>query len=260
MPEGLNPTGSTQSSERRSKIYEICCQYHICLIEHSPSALLRYPSSSSSRASSPASSPSSSDTLPPSEFLSSLPSSYLALDVKGRVLRVDSFAQTPTGSDIGYVTAHKAFIERFVRHQEVSTGGPSAVAQAALLDALVGQEGTKEFSVEGWVEQCAQMSEKAQSKRDILCSSLAALATSAGGKISFSAPENGVFVAVNVHLDGHPRLSSNEKTLKQLAEELCGGSTLVVPGGWFGVDAETQERANFVVSDGWEDNSSVMVS
>ena len=131
VPTGENPTGATQSLERRKQIYNVCQKHDIYILEDEPYYFLQMQAWKGSGA--PAASPPSSHE----EFLSSLVPSFLSLDTDGRVMRLDSFSKViAPGARCGWITASSQIIERFVRHQEVSVQNPSGIAQIILYKML----------------------------------------------------------------------------------------------------------------------------
>jgi aromatic amino acid aminotransferase I len=139
VPSGQNPTGATQSLQRRLAVYEICQKHDIYIIEDEPYYFIQMPPYQGKE----------SHSVQASEdvesFLAGLVPSYLSLDVDGRVLRMDSFSKVLIpGCRLGWITASAQIVERFLRHAEVANQGPSGVSQIMLwklLDDTWGHEG-----------------------------------------------------------------------------------------------------------------------
>lgn len=145
VPSGQNPTGATQGTERRKAIYQVAQKHDMYIIEDEPYYFLQmqpYTSGSGPSASSPPPPPPSTDV---GEFLSSLIPTYVNLDIDGRVMRMDSFSKVLVpGSRLGWITASKQIVERYQRHAEVASQGPSGFSQIILwklLDDTWGHEG-----------------------------------------------------------------------------------------------------------------------
>ncbi|KAK2668922.1 Pyridoxal phosphate-dependent transferase, major domain [Fusarium oxysporum f. sp. vasinfectum] len=81
IPCGQNPTGSTQSLERRQAIYRVTEAHDLYIFEDDPYYLIQLAEDSSED---------SDKGLDADDYLRSLPASYLSLDVSGRVLRMDT--------------------------------------------------------------------------------------------------------------------------------------------------------------------------
>jgi aromatic amino acid aminotransferase I len=141
VPSGQNPTGATQGAARRRDIYAVCQKHDIFIIEDEPYYFIQMEPYTSGATSSP------TPTAPQSveDFLTSLIPSLLSLDVDGRVLRMDSFSKVLVpGSRLGWVTGSAQVIERYIRHAEVASQGPSGISQVLvwkLLDQTWGHEG-----------------------------------------------------------------------------------------------------------------------
>lgn len=157
VPSGQNPTGATQGAQRRADIYAVCQKHDVFILEDEPYYFLQmqpYVSSSSS-----SSSPSSgSNTNPPEapaapasvgEFLGGLIPTLLSMDVDGRVMRMDSFSKVVIpGSRVGWITASEQLVERYIRHAECASQGPSGISQLMLyklVDETWGHEGYLEW-------------------------------------------------------------------------------------------------------------------
>jgi len=147
---GQNPTSGVLSIQRRKEIYSLCCKYDVMIIEDDPYWYLQYPSANPMNASrtTTTSSPSTfSSTVPTTNkpsgyaFLDSLVPSYLAVDVEGRVLRLETFSKTiAPGCRLGYIVAQPALIERILRITETSTQQPSGFVQAMVAELLMGPQ------------------------------------------------------------------------------------------------------------------------
>lgn len=139
VPSGQNPTGATQGIERRKAIYAVSQKHDIFIIEDEPYYFLQMQ---------PYTGPNQPDVPPPDtveEFVSSLIPTLVSIDVDGRVLRMDSVSKVLVpGSRLGWVVGSEQIIERYQRHAEVASQGPSGFSQIILyklLDETWGHEG-----------------------------------------------------------------------------------------------------------------------
>ena len=131
IPTGQNPTGATQSAERRRAVYEIAQKHDLIIIEDEPYYFLQMQPYLGEDAA----------ALPPpathDEFLKSLIPSFLSLDVDGRVVRLESFSKVVSpGSRVGWIVATEQIIERYIRNFEVSSQNPSGISQLVLFKLL----------------------------------------------------------------------------------------------------------------------------
>jgi aromatic amino acid aminotransferase I len=133
VPSGQNPTGATQSLERRRAIYEVARRHDVFILEDEPYYYLQMQE------------PGTEAPKSVEAFLEGLIPTYLSMDVDGRVMRMDSFSKVVVpGSRMGWITASEQIVERFIRHAEVANQGPNGFSQVILhklLDEQWGHEG-----------------------------------------------------------------------------------------------------------------------
>ncbi len=131
VPSGQNPTGATQSTERRRAIYKVAQKHDVYIIEDEPYYFLQMQ---------PYTGTDAPDVPPPAnneEFLKALISTYLSMDTDGRVMRMDSFSKViAPGTRVGWITASEQIVERFVRNNECSNQNPSGISQIVLYKLL----------------------------------------------------------------------------------------------------------------------------
>jgi len=108
---GQNPTSGVLSLARRKEIYKLCQKYDIMIIEDDPYWYLQYPSAKAANIASGRTSKPADTTHDASkkssgfDFLDSLVPSYLAVDIDGRVVRLDTFSKTiAPGCRMGWVS------------------------------------------------------------------------------------------------------------------------------------------------------------
>lgn len=131
IPTGQNPTGATQSAERRRAVYKVSQKHDVLIIEDEPYYFLQMQPYSGEGAAAPPP-PATHD-----DFIKSLVPSFLSMDVDGRVVRLESFSKVVSpGSRVGWIVASEQIIERFVRNFEVSSQNPSGISQLVLYKLL----------------------------------------------------------------------------------------------------------------------------
>ncbi|KAL9110282.1 MAG: hypothetical protein Q9227_005189 [Pyrenula ochraceoflavens] len=147
VPSGQNPTGATQSFERRKAILAVAEKHDLFILEDEPYYFLQmdpYPPSSS-----PQTTSSTTVSEPSDAFLKKLIPSYLSMSESGRVLRLDSFSKIlAPGTRTGWITGPAQIVERYLHHAEVSVQNPSGISQVVvykLLDEAWGHEGFLEW-------------------------------------------------------------------------------------------------------------------
>ncbi|KAJ6031110.1 aromatic aminotransferase Aro8 [Penicillium herquei] len=144
IPTGQNPTGTTQSLQRRKDIYAVAEKHDLYIIEDEPYYFLQFQTGKSEVRTKTDQSPRSDSKLV-EEFLSNLIPSYLSLDVSGRVLRLDSTSKIlAPGLRCSWITGSANIISRFLYLHDATIVSPSGLSQLALhtlLDGVWGHGG-----------------------------------------------------------------------------------------------------------------------
>ena len=103
-PTGGNPTGTVLTDSRKRQIYELAETYNFLILEDDPYSFVH--------------------------FLDKPPTTFLELDTKGRVIRLDSISKVISpGLRLGVVTAHKEIIKKLTVHMETTSIHPSSLSQ-----------------------------------------------------------------------------------------------------------------------------------
>ena len=188
IPTGQNPTGVTQSAERRASVYRVAEQYDLLIIEDDPYYYLQVELDRP-----PVDAPADRDS-----YLASLPPSYLSLDRSGRVIRIDSTSKIlAPGLRTAWVTAQSEIIDKFTAYHEVSTGAVSGVSQLMLYNLLKVVWGHAGFFA--WLED---LSRRYRARRDIL---LKACESHLPQRVcSWKSPSHGMFLWIHLDLRMHP--------------------------------------------------------
>lgn len=158
IPSGHNPTGTTQTAERRRAIYQVAERHDLLILEDDPYYLLQLYDSTCT--------PVIDNKVPlgADEYLKRLPASYVSLDVSGRVIRFDSTSKIlAPGLRCGWLTACSQIVEKFLAHTEfsmVAPSGPSQVMLYKLLDVTWGHD--------GFINWLAYLSQQYRHRRDTL--------------------------------------------------------------------------------------------
>ncbi|KAL4785378.1 pyridoxal phosphate-dependent transferase [Aspergillus varians] len=224
IPTGQNPTGATQTLERRKAIYKIAQKHNIYIIEDEPYYFLQMQPYTGA----------DGEPVPPpanhGEFLKSLIPSYLSLDVDGRVLRLESFSKTLTpGSRTGWIVGSEQIVERFVRNSEVSAQHPSGISQLVLFKLL-----DEHWGHTGYLDWLINLRMQYTNRRDIM---IRACEKHLPGEIaSWVAPAAGMFHWIKIDWTKHPELTSG-KTRNAIEETVFHAAVkngvLVSRGSWF---------------------------
>ncbi|MCJ1300465.1 hypothetical protein MMC08_003262 [Hypocenomyce scalaris] len=203
IPSGQNPTGATQSLQRKNAIYQVAEDYDLVVIEDDPYYFLGTDLGLDSVENS--NNADRDDLAKTSAYLARLPPSFLALDRSGRVVRLDSVSKIlAPGLRAGWVTASDQIIDKFISYYEVTTvavSGPTQLMLWNLLDATWGHLGL--FS---WLDQ---LSVRYRTRLRIL---LEACDSYLPKEVcEWVQPQNGMFLWISLNLLKHPVFRSRDQ-------------------------------------------------
>lgn len=256
VPTGQNPTGATQSFERRKAIYAVAEKHDLFIIEDEPYYFLQMESYIPPPVQNGTVDHSTRPKFEPttvSRFLSALIPSYLSFDISGRVLRLDSFSKIiAPGTRTGWVTGPAQIIERFVRHHEVSTQNPSGISQIVLYKLLDEAWGHK-----GFLEWLMFIRAEYTARRDIIVNACEKELPSE--VCSWSPPQAGMFFWIRVNWHKHPEFNpadGSAEALLAIEEKIFLAAVekgvLCSRGSWFraqrGTDTEMFFRTTFAAA------------
>ncbi|KAF4969341.1 hypothetical protein FSARC_3416 [Fusarium sarcochroum] len=228
IPTGQNPTGTTQTLERRKQIYQVAEKHDLYIFEDDPYYFLQLEDTASHN--------SSAATSDPDRYLDSLPTSYLSLDVSGRVLRMDSTSKIlAPGLRAGWITASSVVVDKFISFSEVGAlhpSGPTQVMLYKLLDQTWGHD--------GFIRWLMNLSAQYRRRRDILLAACDKYLPS--GVCTWKIPDSGMFLWIKVKV---PKLSTSNftngdtplKAYQSIEEKIFTqaqeNGVLVSRGSWF---------------------------
>jgi len=234
VPSGQNPTGATQGGQRRKEIYRIARKHDVYILEDEPYYFLQMDPYT----------PTTITTTPPSShasFLSTLAPSLLSLDTDGRVMRLDSFSKVlAPGTRVGWITAAEQVVERFVRHQEVSTQNPSGVSQLVLYKLLEDAWGHA-----GYLDWLISLRGEYSKRRDNICDACEKFLPAEIA--SWNAPAAGMFHWIRIEWRRHPRAETT--SMLDIEEEIFQAGiergVLSSKGSWFRAEADGGDEMFF---------------
>jgi DNA-binding transcriptional MocR family regulator len=159
VPNGGNPTGVTQSLQRKSQVYNLCKEYGVLILEDDPYYYLQY-----------------EDKI----------ESYLSMDTVGIVIRFDSFSKcVSAGLRMGFMTAHPLFVERIELHKQVTDLHSSGASMMILWKTL------ELLSYEGFLQNCIKVSLFYKERGTVFCNLVDKYLA---GKVEYVRPKCGMFV------------------------------------------------------------------
>lgn len=199
VPTGQNPTGVTQSLQRRQDIYAIAEKHDLYIIEDDPYYFLQFQSVKKSPTLA-----SRSESM--DGYLNMLIPSYLSMDVSGRVLRLDSTSKTiGPGLRCSWMTGSASIISRFLYFYDTSIVSPSGLSQLAIYTLL-----DKVWGHNGFIEWLAYLRNEYTQRRDVIVS--ACEADLPRSICSWNVPESGMFHWIKVDWRKHPLATGTQET------------------------------------------------
>lgn len=257
VPTGQNPTGATQSEERRRAILSICEEFDVFILEDEPYYFLQMEQYESKvntnghingdglNGHREVEHESAADLK---AFIDGLVPSYLSLSKTGNVMRLDSFSKIiAPGSRTGWVTGPADLIERFIRASEVSAQNPSGFSMVALYKLL-----EEEWGHEGFLRWLLNLRSEYSHRRDGIVEACEMhLPTDV---VKFEAPMAGMFHWLRVDGSQHPEWKTRASSLKTEAEKsaflieleekifraAAANNVLIARGSWFRAEKDNK--------------------
>ncbi|KAK3383161.1 pyridoxal phosphate-dependent transferase [Lasiosphaeria ovina] len=232
VPSGQNPTGATQGEQRRRDIYDVARRHDVFIIEDEPYYFLQmlpYAGKTEAAAAGGAQKTSPANEESVEDFLASLIPSLLSMDTDGRVLRMDSFSKVVVpGSRVGWITASEQVAERYIRHAEVASQGPSGVSQVLLHRLL-----DTHWGHDGYLRWLMHLRQEYTARRDVLLA--ACDAHLPRDVVSWNPPAAGMFHWLKIAHEAHPDAGS--KSVLAIEDDIfnrcIAKGVLVARGSWF---------------------------
>ncbi|KAF2001197.1 aromatic amino acid aminotransferase 1 [Amniculicola lignicola CBS 123094] len=225
VPTGQNPTGATQSKERRLAIYKVCQKHNVYILEDEPYYFLQMQpyTGTESEAESALQKTSHAD------LLQSLVPSLLSMDTDGRVMRLDSFSKVLSpGSRVGWVTASQQIVTMYQKHADVSTQGPAGMSQLILWKLL-----DEHWGHEGYLDWLGYIRREYTQRRNVILRACEKYLPRE--VVSWVAPMAGMFHWLRIHFRAHP--SYPTLSIQDIEESIflrvIDHGALVMRGSWF---------------------------
>ncbi|KAJ1960797.1 hypothetical protein GGI12_003606 [Dipsacomyces acuminosporus] len=226
IPTAQNPTGATMSVERKREIYAVAQKHNVVIIEDDPYYYLQFsPYKPLAEVSDP------EERYSELPGLSSLISSFLSIDVDGRVIRLDSFSKVlAPGLRCGWITAPKYITDKIQFHNETSIQQPSGVSQG-IVSSLMNEK----WGHEGWERHLVSIQRDYAVRRDSfvdLCSK------HLKGMVEFTIPNAGMFLWFRVLLNEESR--KKKGVMQEVFDAMISSHVLLVPGYMFSPEGEAE--------------------
>ncbi|QGI68658.1 hypothetical protein CEK26_012617 [Fusarium fujikuroi] len=235
VPSGQNPTGATQSLDRRREIYKVCQKHDMFIIEDEPYYFIQmkpYTGRGTEVV--------GNETV--DDFLTRLVPTYLSMDVDGRVLRMDSFSKVLVpGSRMGWITASKEVIHKYLCHAEVANQGPSGISQLIiwkLVDETWGHEGYLRWLIDLRTSYTTRRNALLAACEDYLPTDI----------VSWVPPASGMFLWLKLDHTKHPDYQC--RSLEEIEVEIFKNSidqgVLFARGSWFRAEPHEELKELFL--------------
>lgn len=232
IPTGQNPTGSSLNVERREAIYKLAQKHDFIIIEDEPYYFLQMESYTSDESARKQNAVKSYGA-----FLDALVTSFLELDVDGRVVRIDSFSKVlAPGVRLGWVTASNQIIERLLRIHEVTIQAPSGFTQSIVNGLL------QRWGQNGYLDWLIQLRAEYTAKRDVAIDSIAKYFPKS--VTHYNPPVAGMFFTFQIDASKHPKFATEFdsdplKVEDALFNQGLQMGVLMIPGSWFLAKGQT---------------------
>ena len=231
VPSGQNPTGITQTAERRRAIYQVAERHDLCIIEDDPYYFLQLGDGVRDGA----------VQITPAEYLRKLPPSYLSLDVSGRVLRLDTTSKIlAPGLRCGWLTGCCELVAKFLNHTEFSTvapAGPSQVMLHKLLDETWGHE--------GFIRWLVHLSQQYARRRDVVVD--ACVRHLPREICSWGFPTTGMFLWIRVDSARHTKVRERREVAVEdmIYARAKENGVQISKGSWFAIERHLSADVHF---------------
>ncbi|KAJ3189522.1 hypothetical protein HDU85_003153 [Gaertneriomyces sp. JEL0708] len=164
VPVGGNPTGTSTTSDRKRRIYEIASKHNIIILEDDPYYYLQF-----------------NEPKGPT---------YFSMDVDQRVLRFDSLSKIfSAGMRLGWVTGPKPLVDRIVLHGQATILHPSGISQLLAYQLL------NKWRQDGLLQHTTAVAAFYKQKRDTFLASADKWLT---GLAEWTVPDAGMFVWIKL--------------------------------------------------------------
>ncbi|KAI1335887.1 pyridoxal phosphate-dependent transferase [Xylariaceae sp. FL0016] len=241
VPSGQNPTGATQGEARRREIYKVCRKHDVFIFEDEPYYFLQMPDYTADIAARAQVNGTSPTTPTAEQFLQSLIPSLLSMDTDGRVLRMDSFSKVLVpGARMGWIAASEQVVERYIRHAECASQGPSGFSQV-MLHKLVDET----WGHEGYLLWLMRLRDAYAQRRDTILDACERHLPKE--VVSWVPPKAGMFLWLHVDHTKHPEAST--KTILEMEADIFDSciekGVLACRGSWFRAEHDVAPRSLF---------------
>ncbi|KAG0668404.1 hypothetical protein C6P45_004690 [Maudiozyma exigua] len=202
IPTGQNPTGLTQSIEKRQKIYQLAQKFDFVILEDDPYGYLKFPKFNHKD-------PNSNiykDGITSQEYIEKvLMKSYISMDTDGRVVRFETFSKIfAPGMRLSFIIMNKFFYDKFLKFQEISTRQPSGIGQQIVYSTIhsMAHSSNDNDVIEAWLQWIMKLAGNYTERRNVMLESLYKTQSYKQNLLDFVEPSAGMFVIIKIHFKG----------------------------------------------------------
>ena len=202
IPTGQNPTGLTQSVDKRRKIYALAQKYDFVILEDDPYGYLKFPKFNHEK---PMENPYTSTDMTTEQYARDvLMTSYISMDTDGRVIRFETFSKIfAPGMRLSFVILNNFFYEKLLKFQEITTRQPTGISQQIVYSTIHAMAPTKNTDdvIEAWLHWIMKLACSYTDRRNVMLDALYNSEAYKQGLYSVVEPSAGMFIIVNVNVD-----------------------------------------------------------
>ncbi|CDO93764.1 unnamed protein product [Kluyveromyces dobzhanskii CBS 2104] len=244
---GQNPTGMTQSMEKRRAIYDICEKHDIMIVEDDPYGYLKFLPFDRSN---PSKNQYNDGTITFEKYCKEiLAPSYLTIDISGRVIRLETFSKVfAPGMRLSFIVANKFILEKLLRLADVTIRAPCGISQAMTMNIIdkwaESYDGDK---VKAWLLWVMKVAAEYTHRRNVLTQALEATPAFKNGMFELVEPSAGMFLSVKINFDKFGDISDKLKAMDSVNYKLIEEGCIVILGYRMAVDRKfSYDRSNFL--------------
>ncbi|CDR47957.1 CYFA0S40e00364g1_1 [Cyberlindnera fabianii] len=219
-----NPLGLTQPRDVIEKVYALCQKHDLIIFEDDPDGYIHM------------------DGIDTFESFKKqvVGSSYLNLDVDGRVMRMETFSKLfCPGIRLGFIAARPEVIQRALAYSKIFTKTASGISQAVLLKTVEELGG----GYDSYLKWCFEVSKEYKRRRDLVFDYLHESDSVKKGYIELVKPDGGMFFVIKVNF---PECDDVQPLLEKLYYEMLKTGVIVILGRDMAWDDHWRKRANFL--------------
>lgn len=221
-----NPSGLITKQTIIEKVVEVCNKFNLLIIEDDPDGFIRHLTPKTQQFS--------------NYVLSLHNSSYLSTK-SPRVIHLGTFSKTIfPGIRLGFIIAHKEFIERFTTLSKVITKAPSGVSQLILYNLVKAKSPKNDSPFEGYINWTYLLSQTYTRRVETLFDTLYTTQSYKRKLLVPIIPQGGMFLIFKT-----PGIQGPQE-LEKLRYKFVKHGVLVILGNLMSFENEARDKADFI--------------